>query len=324
MSDLDQFFAKSKKSAGKPTFKRGSKGGPADEKKEEVPAASKTPVEQEKVAAFESDSDDENATVVLNNDGSSKIKDRKEVEAKKRSKEEQKERMESGWGLGSKFGTTERQPRKEEREEKPALTKADGAIGISGFNFKGKGKPQFMKSSKKGIMSEDFPDLGTIGDAITKKNAAADKSDENVLGKDSDYSLPTRSKPSEPQAEKPAATKPIFTGKAKLKIAQGAAEEKSEIANVSYDISKLGIGSTATDKTVPREERESGHREERKRGGYKGAAAGGDDFDDDFETVTDKKQVRGTKKNFDPETAFASKNRSTDKPSFSRGGAPKR
>jgi len=157
--------------------------------------------------------------VVLNNDGSSKIKDRKEVEAKKRSKEEQKERMESGWGLGSKFGTTERQPKKEERQDKPALTKADGAIGISGFNFKGKGKPQFMKSSKKGIMSEDFPDLGTIGDAITKKNTPADKSNENVLGKDSDYSLPTRSKPSEPHTDKPAASKPIFTGKAKLKIA---------------------------------------------------------------------------------------------------------
>jgi len=39
MSDLDQFFAKSKKSAGKPTFKRGSKGGPAGETKEEIPAA---------------------------------------------------------------------------------------------------------------------------------------------------------------------------------------------------------------------------------------------------------------------------------------------
>ena len=86
----------------------------------------------------------------------------------------------------------------------------------------------------------------------------------------------------------------------------------------------MGIGSTATDKTVPREERESGQREERKRGGHRGAAAaGGDDFDDDFETVKDKKQVRGTKKNFDPDTAF-SKNRSSDKPSFSRGGAPKR
>jgi len=87
----------------------------------------------------------------------------------------------------------------------------------------------------------------------------------------------------------------------------------------------LGIGSTATDKTVPREERESGHREERKRGGggHRQAAAGGDDFDDDFETVTDKKQVRGGKKNFDPDTAF-NKNRNSDKPSFSRGGAAKR
>lgn len=201
--------------------------------------------------------------MVLNNDGSSKIKDRKEIEAKKRSKEEQKERMESGWGLGSKFGTTERNPKKEEREEKPALTKADGAVGISGFNFKGKGLPQFSKGSRKGIMSEDFPDLGTIGDPKNfggKNKAAAEKSNENVLGKDSDYSLPTRSKPAEQASEsRPAATKPIFTGKAKLKIAGtgGANEEKSDeqAKNISYDISKLGIGSTATDKTQPREER---------------------------------------------------------------------
>ena len=173
MSDLDQFFAKGKKKGGKPTFKRGSKGDAPDQKKEEeAQAAAKTPVEPEKATAFDSDSDDENATVVLNNDGSSKIKDRKEVEAKKRSKEEQKERMESGWGLGSKVGTTQAKAEAKE-EKKTAKTKADGAFGIGSINFKG--KPQFMKSSKKGIMSEDFPDLGTIGDAIIKKNSAAEK-----------------------------------------------------------------------------------------------------------------------------------------------------
>jgi hypothetical protein len=101
--------------------------------------------------------------------------------------------------------------------------------------------------------------------------------------------------------------KPVFTGKAKLRMAPTDTEE-TPAANMNYDFSKMNMSAATSGK---RPEGEEGER--RGGGGYRDRPL----FEDDFEVVADKPKREPRK----PLREFAKPTFGGDKPTFSRGGA---
>lgn len=146
MSDaknLNDFFAQQSKK--KKNKKAGNANNPepaAAPQKEETkaePVAAQPDAQTTPAQDFADSSDEESNTIVIN-EGRKKIIDRKDLEASKKSKEEESADAAAGWGLGTKMGKIE-----ENTTSKPM---AAAAKGSSGMSF---GKPTFSRKAK-GIM----------------------------------------------------------------------------------------------------------------------------------------------------------------------------
>lgn len=303
MSDaknLNDFFAQHSKK------KKNKKAG---ETKQAKPAAAEEPqneeTKNEAVSAqpeaqttpaqdFADSSDEESNTIVIN-EGRKKIIDRKELEASKKSKEEEKTDAAAGWGLGTKIGQVE-----ENTVSKPVSSTAK-APGAGGLSF---GKPTFTRKAKGIMDNQDFPDLESAnkgGSSAQQEQSKANSSMQFSVGASAKGA---RDDQAAPEEKRPVATKPVFKGKAKLNAGPLASDE----VQTSYDFSRMQISSSTAKKT------EGGDRQAKPEGERRGprAAGFGASFDDDFEVVAEKKKPQ--RRNFE-EPKFGG-----GMPSFTRGG----
>lgn len=172
-NNLSDFFAaqsqrKKKGKAAAPAKKKPAAAEDAakEEKKEEIVAAAAKPETQPETAQDFADSSDEESNTIVINEGKQKIKDRKELEASKKSKEAESSDATAGWGLGSKMGVVDNTP-----TTKPGANTAAGGFGTkaAGGGMMSFGKPQFTRK-QKGIMdNQDFPDLESANKASGEK-----------------------------------------------------------------------------------------------------------------------------------------------------------
>lgn len=242
-SNLDNFFAsqskKSKKNTKKAAPKKAASAAPEQSAVEEVkadPVAAAQPEPTPAVAAgpnFGEDSSDEESNTIVINDSRQKIIDRKDLEASKKNKAEDAGDSVAGWGLGSKMGQVDNTP----SQPSAASAKAP-AMGGKGMNF---GKPTFSRK-QKGIMdNQDFPDIGSAATASANNAPTRSKADSAMMYSFGAAAKGAREEPSEEeklqQRERAPAKKPVFTGRAKLKLP--AAQDNTPSASMSYDFSKM-------------------------------------------------------------------------------------
>lgn len=320
MSDaqnLNDFFAKNtkKKQAKK---KKPAQQAAAAPETDELPArsAETTPQEEAKAEAapktqpkpaeeFLDDSDEESI-----NTGLSTIKDKKEVEAKRKNEAEEPSNAASGWGLGSKLGAMQAARQQNEVTVSKAAAKGPPTGGSISFG----GKPTFTRSKKGTPMDQsEFPDLDQ---ATAGSSAAAPKTKAEGAVFGGFTSTTTSGKAAGAQEERKQAKKPVFFGKAKLNTG-GASNDEMANSRMNYDFSKMGLSQAKGKRTDPPKEGEEEAPQQQRRGPPRASQpASADMFDDDgFESVTEKK--RTTQRRGFGDSAFGQ-----GAPQFSRGPRP--
>lgn len=277
---MDAFFSAHKK---KDKKKKNKNAATADEEvvatptepKVEPAAAAQKPKE---VPNFAGDSsDDEEQNIVLDQNMSKKLKDKKDVDAVKRNEEEKKQQDDGlGWGFGGRGGH-EKKAKQAEPEAKPK--------GPREINFGG-GKPSFMRAANnsKVVNKNEFPELG-------------DFRKQEVSKKDGNYGAVGSANVSHAPAERSERPrqmemkKPVFTGFAKLNV--GTGDEDPAARKYTYDMDKIRGSTASTKPSGPRPEGErqggAGDGGERRQPRPRQAAAdSGFTGEDDFAMVTDK------------------------------------
>ena len=216
--------------------------------------------------AYES-SEEEKTDLTLGDD-QAMIKDRKEVEAERRKKQEQ----ENGVGMG--WRALESQT-KEGQEQKGPTSASAKPSGKGEVKFGG-GKPTFNRKVGVAGGRNDFPELGSVSQefGVQKDSSAASKKDQANIGDFGNTGVARKPAEGEeargshvPFEERKPATKPVFTSSKKTKIGGGANLEEVQNSKQNYDFGKSGMMvSTATDKVAkPRVEGEEGYEERPKR-----------------------------------------------------------
>lgn len=230
------------------------------------------------VSRFDDVSDDEEeANIVLRDDLKNKLKDKKQVDAARRAKEEKKHEQDGlGWAFGEKM---EKETKSEPSQaDQPSQPKKAGGFGE--INFSGS-RPTFTKANNsKVIHKQEFPELG---DFAGKKPDVLKK--DGMYGASGSAAVASEPEPRE-QRRQPDFKKPMFFGTGKLNF--GTGEEDTSAKKYSYDMDALKGKSTASSKpsapkgTVPAGGA-AGQPRPRMAAGFGG--------EDDFETVTEKKKV---------------------------------
>lgn len=214
---LNDFFKQQSKT--KKATKKAPKSKVDEPKAEEPALATDAAVNEEvkaepakvKAAAYES-SDDEKADMILGDDVAT-IKDRKDVDAERRRKQEEEDGVGVGWrALDSKAN----------QAEAVAKGQADQKALQGSMNFGG--KPMFTSKKNKGaIVTGDFPDIGTVSQNAGKKGEVS-KAASAQIGNFG--SAAVEREPREPHMP---TKKPVFTSSKKKAVGGGA--DLADIAN---------------------------------------------------------------------------------------------
>lgn len=203
--DLGAFFknANKKKNKDKKKTKETASSKKEEQKKEDAPIQKHSQQED-----FAESSDEEKQEIKLDQTA---IKDKKDVEARKRM-EEEKDNEALGWErLG---GANQDQQTKQADNEDKLKAAVSGSSRGGGITF---GKPKFSKANKP-INKMDFPELGAAGSATVSQAAEAglSKKDQASIGNFGAGAYGAQ--PAARREEKSAPKMPIFRGKAKLNL----------------------------------------------------------------------------------------------------------
>jgi hypothetical protein len=216
--------------------------------------------------AYES-SEEEKTDLTLGDD-QAMIKDRKEVEAERRKKQEQ----ENGVGMGWRALESQNKDAQEQKGPSVASVKTSGKGDVK---FTG-GKPTFGRKVGVAGGRNDFPELGSVSQEFgtQKDSSAVSKKDQANIGDFGNTGVARKQADGEEARtshvsfeERKPATKPVFTSSKKTKIGGGADLEEVQNSKQNYDFGRSGMMvSTATDKvSKPRVEGEEGYEERPKR-----------------------------------------------------------